>query len=70
MECGDASVEDCGRDYDAPDDDHVQGDENSGGGANDERKQDDYERVSGGVVEDEDGGRDGQLHVDVKHGGD
>ena len=35
-----------------------------------ERKQDDYERVSGGVVEDEDGGRDGQLHVDVKRGGD
>ena len=54
MECSDASVEDCGRDYDAP-----------------ERKQDDYERVSGGVVEDEDGGRDGQLHEDVvKHGGD
>ena len=34
------SVEDCGRDNDAPDDDHAQGDvaedENSGGGANDE----------------------------------
>ena len=48
-------------------------DENSGGGANDEyddgRKQDDYERVSIGKVEDEDVGRDGQVHVDVKRGG-